>query len=77
MRAPGHNALLINLLIILVLYTLFACLIGFPAYFLYLFFAYLSTSLLPFSSEIGPLCFQATGRKRRPNPMVLSCFSLF
>jgi len=37
-RAQGRNAPLIHLLI-LTLYTLFACLLGFPTYFLYWFMA--------------------------------------
>ena len=41
--------------------TSFACLLGFPTYFLFssLIFPYLSTPLLTFSFENGLLCFQA------------------
>ena len=57
LRAEGSNALLIHLLI-LALYTLFPCLLGFPTNFLFSFFPYLCTSLLAFSFGIDPLCFQ-------------------
>jgi len=64
--APRKNAL----------YTSFACLVGFPTYFLFsvLIFPNLSTFLFTFF--LGPLCFQATGCKRQAN-IGLGCFSLF
>ena len=45
------------------------CLLGFPAYFLFLYLFFL-TYLLPgwhFPLRIGPLCFQVRSRKRWPN----------
>jgi len=41
MQTAGHNALLIHLLIS-ALCTLFACLLGFPTYFLFLYLFFLN-----------------------------------
>ena len=60
-RAPGRNALLIHLLIS-ALYTLFAWL----PHLLPFFFIYFSL-LIYFLTYEARSCFQATGRKRRPN----------
>ena len=63
----GRNAPLIHLLI-LVLYILFACLLGSPAYFflyLFAFTIYFLTYLFPL--RIGPLRFQAGGHEMQPN----------
>jgi len=75
-QAPGCNVPLIHLLIS-ALYTLFACLLGFPHLlpFCLLIFPYLSTSS-PFPLRVVLLHFQAGGRKRRQN-LGLSCLTLF
>jgi len=65
MQAPGRNALLIHLLI-LALYAMFACLLGHLLPFFFTYFPCLPT-YLTFPLKMGPLCFQARGRKRRPN----------
>ena len=76
MHALAYNARLIHLLI-LALYTLFACLLGLlTSFFLYLFFLTYLLPYLLFPLKIGPLHFQARGCKRPPN-VGLSYFSLF
>jgi len=67
MQAPGRNALLIHLLI-LALYTLFACLLGHLLPFFFTYFPCLPTSLLNFSFKNGPALFSGQRLQEATKP---------